>query len=134
MLTLQKSLLPLIVPSKLLGLCVYSTNPFKPSYFGTIIALCGATIFSFFFLIDKSDEISIKEVSNDFVANILFLYDHYGDLTTMMIYILFGILLQGKLVKALQMIQDVDQVFTDELNVKINNWTIFWYFIFWGIV
>lgn len=119
--TLQKSLCPLLLLSKILGICSFLQSPPRESILWKIYSLCLALGYSVYHIMASSKGLSFDSTDTNFVTKIIESFNRYAGLICLVCLILTSVLMQNQLVRVWQQIAEIDQIFGEKLNIVIDN-------------
>lgn len=118
-LKLRKALFPLHFMSKVFCIGPFSLQKLQSSKSGTIITLCQAIAYTIFHLWMSDDDMSAE--SRNMVRQLIDSYNRYSGFCAFCFLVVASTLVQKKIVRVIQNIEEIDWIFEQKLNVTVDN-------------
>lgn len=119
MLPLRKSMLSLHIISKILCTGAFSLKSLRPSKFGTMFTICQAFGYCIFHVWTSRHNMS-QSVKN-MVRQLIDTHNQYCGLCAFCFLVIASLLMQSKIVRIIQNLEDVDRIFQQKLSVAVDN-------------
>lgn len=120
MISLRKALAPMLLYSRLAGVCPFGRNPPKVSKFGSFMSILISASFSIFHFLGTFKSL-IKKSDPNFVAITINSFNRYQGIASMLLYISMAAIFQGRIVQGLLTMESVDKIFIEKLRNQPNN-------------
>lgn len=118
-LKLKQALLPLHIISKVLCIGPFSLGKLESSKFGSIITLCQAFSYSIFHIWMSNYDLS--KTAKNMVRQLIDSYNRFSGFIAFCFLVVATILVQRKIVRLIQNIEDIDCVFEEKFNMTVDN-------------
>lgn len=118
---LKKALQPLFTVSKLFGICPFAIKNERVTYTGTICSIIILIAYLTFHIICVIDGLTNSSENDNFVTMTINSFNRYSGVVSLLIIIVVGIVQQKKVLSALQIMHNVDTMFKEDVNIKIDD-------------
>lgn len=119
--SLRKALLPLFIVSKLFGICPFSIKHERVTYTGTILSIVMLIGYCSFHIISVTNELADNSNESNFVTITINSFNRYSGIASFVIILIMGILHQKDILNALQIMHSIDEMFQEDVNIKIDD-------------
>lgn len=116
----REALLPLFIVSKVFCINPFSQAKLESSKLGSLITVCGAIGYSIFHLYMVNRDTSASD-SKNLVALIIDSYNRYSGFSAFCVLVISSISTQGKVVRALRLLETIDCIFHEKFGVIVDN-------------
>lgn len=122
---LREFILPLYIVSKFFCTHPFSRKPLKTSFWGSTITLVIAIGYSVFHLTSAKRDMNMPETgaNANFVATIIDSFNRYSGFCNFCVLVIASIAVQGKIVRVIELCEDVDNLFKEKYNIIVDNYT-----------